>query len=115
MLISSKGQACLSGLKYACPLVRHGKLQKQVHSFPHSTARNLNWLSPELLEQNLLGYNEKSDIYSVGIVVCELANSSEPFHGFSTTLMLTEKVRGASPQLLDCTTLPCEDTELQGE
>jgi hypothetical protein len=22
-----------------------------VHSFPHSTARNLNWLSPEVLEQ----------------------------------------------------------------
>lgn len=53
-----------------------------------------------------VGYNEKSDIYSVGMVICELANGSEPFAGMSSTLMLTEKVRGCTPQLLDCSTVP---------
>lgn len=42
------------------------------------------------------------------MVICELANGAEPFAGVSTTLMLTEKVRGCTPQLLDCTTL-CRD------
>lgn len=54
----------------------------------------------------ILGYNEKSDIYSVGMVICELGNGSEPFAGMSSTLMLTEKVRGCTPQLLDCSTIP---------
>lgn len=62
----------------------------------------------------IIGYNEKSDIYSVGMVVCELANGAEPFAGVSTTLMLTEKVRGCTPQLLDCTTLSREHTEVHG-
>ncbi|KAL1513730.1 hypothetical protein ABEB36_003102 [Hypothenemus hampei] len=106
VLVSSTGKACLTGFRYACPIVCNGKWQKTIHSFPSSTKANLNWLSPELLEQNLLGYNEKSDIYSVGMVICELANGSEPFAGMSSTLMLTEKVRGCTPQLLDYTTVP---------
>lgn len=109
VLISVSGRACLAGLRYACPIVLNGKWQKRIHSFPASTERNLNWLSPELLEQNLQGYNEKSDIYSVGMVICELANGTEPFAGMSKTLMLTEKVRGCAPQLLDCTTIPRDE------
>ena len=51
ILVSSCGQACLSGLRYACQIVEHGRWQCSVHSFPRSTAPNLNWLSPEVLEQ----------------------------------------------------------------
>ncbi|XP_019871083.2 STE20-related kinase adapter protein alpha isoform X2 [Aethina tumida] len=109
ILISASGKACLTGLRYACPIVLNGKWQKTIHSFPSSTSSNLNWLSPELLEQNLQGYNEKSDMYSVGIVICELANGHDPFAGMCTTLMLTEKVRGFVPQLLDCLTIPPVD------
>lgn len=115
ILVSNKGNVCLSGLRYACPIIEHGKWQKQIHEFPINVAKNLNWLSPEVLEQNLLGYNEKSDIYSVGVVLCELANGSEPFAGMATTLMLVEKVRGAAPQLLDCSTIPRnENNEING-
>jgi hypothetical protein len=51
ILVSSSGRACLSGLRYACRIVEHGRWQRSVHSFPRSTACNLNWLSPEVLEQ----------------------------------------------------------------
>ncbi|XP_060525031.1 STE20-related kinase adapter protein alpha [Cylas formicarius] len=109
ILVSSSGKACLAGLRYSCPLINNGRWQKTIHSFPSNTEKNLNWLSPELLEQNLVGYNEKSDLYSVGMVICELANGCEPFAGMPKTLMLTEKVRGCTPQLLDCSTVPRDE------
>lgn len=116
ILISENGNICLTGMRYACPIVEQGKWQRQIHSFPASTARNLNWLSPELLEQNMQGYNEKSDLYSIGVTLCELANGVDPFAGMPTTLMLIEKVRGSTPQLLDSSTLlRDENNELHGK
>ncbi|XP_026471784.1 STE20-related kinase adapter protein alpha-like [Ctenocephalides felis] len=105
MLINHLGTVLLSGLRGVGELIVHGKRQRVLHSLPPQAKDTLNWLSPEVLEQNMLGYNEKSDIYSLAVCACELANGVEPFADMPCTLMFTEKVRGYAPKLLDSITL----------
>ena len=54
-------------------------------------------------------YNEKSDIYSLAVTACEMANGLVPFSEMPSTLMLIEKLRGAAPKLLDKTTFEDND------
>ncbi|BES88654.1 STYKc [Nesidiocoris tenuis] len=105
VLISAEGNVVLTGLRYACPVISAGRWQKKMHSYPASImAPNVNWLSPELLKQNVEGYDERSDIYSVGITACELANGIAPYQGVEKTLMLIEKVQGIPRPLMDSST-----------
>lgn len=99
-------KAVLCGFRECTSMLAHGERARTLHDLPSTCMKNLNWLAPEVLEQNLLGYTEKSDVYSVGITACELANSLEPFADMPTTFMLTEKIHGNTPALLDCSTCP---------
>ncbi|OWR50179.1 STE20-related kinase adapter protein alpha [Danaus plexippus] len=107
ILIDTSGAVKLSGLSSAASMLVCGRRQ-QLHSLPPPDHDNTNliWLSPELLEQNLKGYNEQSDMYSLGVACCELANGAVPFSELASTLMFTEKVRGSRPQLLDRSSFP---------
>ncbi|XP_045152573.1 STE20-related kinase adapter protein beta [Echinops telfairi] len=85
ILISGDGLVTLSGLSHLHSLVKHGQRHRAVYDFPQFSTSVQPWLSPELLRQDLHGYNVKSDIYSVGITACELASGQVPFQDIHRT------------------------------
>ncbi|XP_053298838.1 STE20-related kinase adapter protein alpha isoform X1 [Pleuronectes platessa] len=113
VLISADGQVCMSGLRSIFSLIRHGQRARVVHDFPQYSNKVLPWLSPEVLQQNLEGYDSRSDIYSLGITACELANGHVPFKDMPATQMLLEKLNGTVPCLLDTTTIPPEELSMK--
>ncbi|XP_032392910.1 STE20-related kinase adapter protein alpha isoform X1 [Etheostoma spectabile] len=113
VLISADGQVCMSGLRSIFSLIRHGQRARVVHDFPQYSVKVLPWLSPEVLQQNLQGYDSRSDIYSLGITACELANGHVPFKDMPATQMLLEKLNGTVPCLLDTTTIPPEELSMK--
>jgi len=106
VLISETGAAILTGFRYCTNLHSTGENRTNLYDYPlHGVAGNLNWLAPEILQQNLLGYNESSDLYSLSVTACEMANGLVPFSEMPPTLMLLEKLRGVAPKLMDASTM----------
>ncbi|XP_071541295.1 STE20-related kinase adapter protein alpha isoform X3 [Panulirus ornatus] len=114
ILIDSTGRVALSGLRHSTCIMDSTRWQKTVHCYPPQARYNLNWASPELLAQDLHGYSEKSDVYSVGIVVCELGNGEVPYRDIPSTLMLLEKLEDRVPFLYDASTCPQSAVNGQG-
>ncbi|XP_063068719.1 STE20-related kinase adapter protein beta [Engraulis encrasicolus] len=101
ILLSAEGRVCLSGLSSVYSMMREGKRVKAVFDMPQHSPTLLPWLSPELLRQDLHGYGVKSDIYSLGMVACELVSGRVPYQDMPPTLMLLQKLRGSHVCLLD--------------
>uniref|UniRef100_A0A3P9LD21 STE20 related adaptor beta n=1 Tax=Oryzias latipes TaxID=8090 RepID=A0A3P9LD21_ORYLA len=106
IMLSGEGRVYLSGLYSVYSMMREGKRMKAVFDMPHHSPALLPWLSPELLRQDLHGYGVKSDIYSLGIVACELFSGRVPFQDMPPTLMLLQKLRGSHCCLLDVAPFP---------
>ncbi|XP_030638029.1 STE20-related kinase adapter protein beta [Chanos chanos] len=106
ILLSAEGRVCLSGLQSVYSLMRDGRRVNTVFDMPQHSPSLLPWLSPELLRQDLHGYGVKSDIYSLGIVACELVSGRVPFQDMPPTLMLLQKLRGSHCCLLDVAPFP---------
>ncbi|XP_053676920.1 STE20-related kinase adapter protein alpha [Anopheles nili] len=106
-------RAVLGGFRACTSFLGEGKRVRNLHELPPQSVKSLNWLAPEVLAQNLVGYTEKSDVYSLAVTVIELANGLEPFYNLTTTLMLTEKMNGYLPMLLDASTVVTDD--MQGQ
>ncbi|XP_053725073.1 STE20-related kinase adapter protein beta isoform X1 [Synchiropus splendidus] len=106
ILLSEDGHVYLSGLHSIYSLMRDGKRMRAVFDMPHHSPAQLPWLSPELLRQDLHGYGVKSDIYSLGIVACELVSGRVPFQDMPPTQMLLQKLRGSHCCLLDIAPFP---------
>ncbi|KAM6945461.1 STE20-related kinase adapter protein beta [Aplochiton taeniatus] len=109
ILLSGEGRVYLSGLHSVYSMMREGKRTRAVFDMPHHSPALLPWLSPELLRQDLHGYGVKSDIYSLGIVACELVSGRVPFQDMPPTQMLLQKLRGSHCCLLDVAPFPLGD------
>lgn len=115
LVTGPEGKCLLSGLKYSTSCMLDGKWQPAIHEYPFRPEPNLNWLAPEVLEQNLLGYNAKSDIYSLGITLCELSNGCVPFEDVELTEMLLDKLTGNFPRPLDSTCQEICNISIEGQ
>ncbi|CAF1399294.1 unnamed protein product [Rotaria magnacalcarata] len=87
-----------------------GKLRRHIHDFTDDLKDEILYLAPEIIFQNADGYNFKSDVYSLGMVACELANGSNTYVDmpFGNLSMLYAKMQGSEPILLDQTQLTDE-------
>jgi len=106
IFISDNNVVKLGGNRNLISTINAVGKSKTIYDYPKHATTSLPWLSPEILQQNMEGYQTQSDIYSLGITACELANGYAPFTDMSNTQMLYEKLRGTRPCLLDKTTIP---------
>ncbi|CAL8407056.1 unnamed protein product [Arctogadus glacialis] len=106
ILLSGDGRVYLSGLHSVYSMMRDGRRARAVFDMPHHSPALLPWLSPELLRQDLHGYGVKSDIYSLGIVACELVSGRVPFQDMPPTQMLLQKLHGSHCCLMDVAPFP---------
>ncbi|XP_035916346.1 STE20-related kinase adapter protein alpha [Anopheles stephensi] len=104
-------RAVIGGFRVCTSFLGEGKRIRTLHDLPPHSVKSLNWLAPEVLAQNLTGYTEKSDVYSLAMTAYEMANGAEPYYKITATLILAEKLKGGVylPMLLDATTVPNED------
>uniref|UniRef100_A0A0K0F5I9 Protein kinase domain-containing protein n=1 Tax=Strongyloides venezuelensis TaxID=75913 RepID=A0A0K0F5I9_STRVS len=71
----------------------------------------LNYLAPEVLKQDLVGYHCSSDIYSLGITICTMINGFTPFSDMPELEMLYEKYCGTRPKIIDSSSSVDDDDE----
>ncbi|XP_028416622.1 STE20-related kinase adapter protein alpha-like isoform X2 [Dendronephthya gigantea] len=93
ILIDENGTVQLTGLRESHCLSPNGYNHCLAYDFPLHAVASLPWLAPEVLEQNILGYDYRSDIYSVGITAVELALGVVPYKNMSATQVLLAKLQ----------------------
>lgn len=102
VLLMDDGTVKISGMRYMISNMENHK----VFEYPQSIDEmGLNYLAPEILAQNSSGYGYKSDLYSVGVLLCYLCNGVVPFSEFVAPRMFLEKITGARPYLFDSSTV----------
>ncbi|XP_065177425.1 STE20-related kinase adapter protein alpha-like [Sycon ciliatum] len=105
LLVGLDGHSRLGGQRCMLDQYHHGVQHKKEFLFD-SPVTTFPWLAPEVLEQNLAGYDYKSDIYSIGVCAVELAHGVTPFADMTTTQMLLLKLTSDPPTLVEPPTGP---------
>lgn len=109
VLVSPCGRAVLSGLRHSVYHRQSEGGRHTLHCYPRNPRSLLNWASPEMLHQDLRGYSFPTDVYSLGLMVCELGNAEQPYQDLPPTLMMVQKLRGLVPFLHDASNMDEDD------
>ncbi|GMS88405.1 hypothetical protein PENTCL1PPCAC_10580 [Pristionchus entomophagus] len=104
ILIDRAAGVRLAGMRHARHLPTCGI--RRLHDYDREMMEGMLWLAPEVLAQDLNGYDCRADVYSLGVTLTEMANGFPPFSDMERLEMLFEKLRGTTPRLLDSTTMP---------
>jgi serine/threonine protein kinase len=96
ILIDSSGDVKLTGLRQLVSMEKDGIVKKSVFSL---VGDSIEWTAPEVMAQNS-NYNEKADIYSIGITALELAFNKTPFDDFPPMQVLLSKLDYDCPAIV---------------
>ncbi|CAI5445732.1 unnamed protein product [Caenorhabditis angaria] len=102
ILIDSTGNVKLSGFRH---MIELNYRLDCVFEFDTHLHNQIYYFAPELLAQNMHGYGTKSDIYMLGISLCESLNGLIPYVETEPLEMLHLKMRGRVPRPVDSTSL----------
>lgn len=92
LLLDTNGSLKLTGLGQMLQRQSMGKMQRSVYKF----CGEPEWMAPEVLSQATT-YNEKADIYSVGITAIEMLYGRTPYDGWPALKILLCKLHYQVP------------------
>lgn len=95
MMLDFDGSVKVSGLHQMIKRASTGKLKRSVFKF----VGDPEWLAPEVLSQATT-FNDRVDIYSIGILAAELMYGKTPFDGWPALKILLCKLQ------YDCPAIP---------
>ena len=84
----------LSGLRQMASLSKNGGYMRSVFSL---VGDNVEWAAPEVISQNTT-YNEKADVYSLGVTCIELLCNKTPFDAWPPLKILLSKLKYDFPK-----------------
>lgn len=92
ILITRDGEVKLSDFGISCKL--NGTLGKR-----KTCIGSPSWLAPEMLTGGDKGYNNRSDVWALGITAIEIVDGKAPFQDMHPTRALFQIVRNPPPGL----------------
>ncbi|KAI8821857.1 kinase-like domain-containing protein [Fimicolochytrium jonesii] len=93
ILLVEHGEIKITGLRQMISLSEGGQYLESVFSI---VGDNIEWAAPEVMAQNSV-YDEKADIYSIGITALELAFNRTPFDDWPPLKVLLSKLEYPCP------------------
>eukprot|EP00127_Corallochytrium_limacisporum_P001718 Clim_evm55s77 gene=Clim_evmTU55s77 len=102
ILLSEKGVVKLADFRNIISVYRNGEQLKALYDYRGTNPLSTPWLAPEVLRQDMHGYNMAADIFNIGVLALELAFGKAPFEDVLPSKLLLFKLRFPPPTVEDC-------------
>lgn len=103
-----KGANILVGLDCKVKLSDFGCSKRTADTFSQSLRGSIPWMAPEVINQS--GYGRRSDIWSFGCVLIEMATTKHPWGNFDNPMAAMIKIgmSDSTPPVPDCVSELCQ-------